>query len=1032
MSNLENEPGQPELLQETAHSWEDCKENFRPVKDGRKPDVLSRSKAKEERTVLQPKGIEEDRIHFVRAIEEYEGPDPLEKWLEYIKWTKDTFSSGGKSSELLPLLEKCTREFHDKELYRDDIRYLRVWIMYADCLPDPSDVFSYMRDHGIGQGHALFYIAYATFCELTRNYSLADTMFQKGIEANAAPLDRLKNKFSEFQHRMVRRIQRKASEQQQQARQGIVTGDERRGLKAIRGPLAARPLDKRRNISSNTGSNSISVFVDEQFSASSVQPQPRGRMVLPAGHVESQKENVQEAKAWVGQTIRQNTACLSSKPHGTLEIMEDPEFAMSEAGAQMDPRDRGASGQAISLRQRFDRDGLEEQLSSDPLLLHKNPPSPKRAVVVKQAMGNQAENVEHQAADPADPADPARRADQDPSPFDQDVTLATRDAYKAMNCLFTGDTVDQHVNEPRRSEGMPDLEPTMTVNMKEALNAVNNIFEVSFNVAEEKEEVVYVSENDNAEEDGGGLMIREDTVFLGKDEDTGGFSIREDTVFISKRHDPDPEGHEITGDFSIREDTVFLTNCEDDTDTGAHSIREDTILIPSSSFHPDNAGSISPNASNIQPSVINDSDVENDENAVPEGFLHVQHQRERTGHGPLSPIGVGGMVTSEIEISEDVDAENALSMKPCRNADAGDGFAVFTDPQPNQKLVNPFDSSFQGELVASLNPPVSMWPDVYEITEEEMKNCEAALYKCGSRTGVAIDLKVRDILHVTITGQIGHGSYATVYGGLCNGKKVAMKVERPPCPWEFLLCKVIQGRSGSDPCQTVTPEKMLLHDSFSILIMPEGQGTLQDLLNKYLEAKLRIDQCITAKICLSLFHAMEQLHLNKIVHNDIKPDNILYNVPEDVNDVSVSLIDVGRGVDLELLPKNAVLFGDSETESFRCIEMRERLPWLWQADSYAVAGVIHCLIFGEYMEVDIITNEATGETFVRNRSRLPRSYDQDTWDEVFKTLLNPHSTSVDCPPRWGWLAELMERLIDKCGTGQVEKELRKLAKLVDR
>lgn len=59
--------------------------------------MLSRSKAKEERTVLQPKGIEEDRIHFVRAIEEYEGPDPLEKWLEYIKWTKDTFSSGGKA-----------------------------------------------------------------------------------------------------------------------------------------------------------------------------------------------------------------------------------------------------------------------------------------------------------------------------------------------------------------------------------------------------------------------------------------------------------------------------------------------------------------------------------------------------------------------------------------------------------------------------------------------------------------------------------------------------------------------------------------------------------------------------------------------------------------------------------------------------------------------------------------------------------------------------------------------------------------------
>ena len=170
-------------------------------------------------------------------------------------------------------------------------------------------------------------------------------------------------------------------------------------------------------------------------------------------------------------------------------------------------------------------------------------------------------------------------------------------------------------------------------------------------------------------------------------------------------------------------------------------------------------------------------------------------------------------------------------------------------------------------------------------------------------------------------------------------------MEHPPCPWEFLLCKIIEGRSAPDACRTVNPAKMLLHKNFSCLVMPRGSGTLQDLLNRYLAAKTKMDQGVTATLCLSMFRAVQQLHDNKIVHNDIKPDNILFDVAGDGQDVSVSLIDVGRGVDLELLPRNAVLFGDSGTESFRCIEMRERVPWLWQADAYAVAGVIHCLFW---------------------------------------------------------------------------------------
>ncbi len=49
----------------------------------------------------------------------------------FIKQTQDTFKSGGQKAELLPLLERCTRELQSHDRYKKDIRYLRVWIQYV-------------------------------------------------------------------------------------------------------------------------------------------------------------------------------------------------------------------------------------------------------------------------------------------------------------------------------------------------------------------------------------------------------------------------------------------------------------------------------------------------------------------------------------------------------------------------------------------------------------------------------------------------------------------------------------------------------------------------------------------------------------------------------------------------------------------------------------------------------------------------------------------------------------------------------------
>ena len=66
--------------------------------------------------------------------------------MRFIKWTEQMFTSGGRETEVLPLLERCTRELQEVPRYRDDVRYLRIWVKYADCCKEPVS-YTHLRAH---------------------------------------------------------------------------------------------------------------------------------------------------------------------------------------------------------------------------------------------------------------------------------------------------------------------------------------------------------------------------------------------------------------------------------------------------------------------------------------------------------------------------------------------------------------------------------------------------------------------------------------------------------------------------------------------------------------------------------------------------------------------------------------------------------------------------------------------------------------------------------------------------------------------
>lgn len=103
------------------------------------------------------------------------------------------------------LLERATRAFVADPRYRNDSRYVELWIAYADLLPEPADVFKFMHANHIGEDVGLFYMAWAWVAESSSNFVLADKIYARGIARKAEPSARLSSRYSQFQRRMYRR-----------------------------------------------------------------------------------------------------------------------------------------------------------------------------------------------------------------------------------------------------------------------------------------------------------------------------------------------------------------------------------------------------------------------------------------------------------------------------------------------------------------------------------------------------------------------------------------------------------------------------------------------------------------------------------------------------------------------------------------------------------------------------------------------------------------------------------------------------------
>jgi checkpoint serine/threonine-protein kinase len=241
-----------------------------------------------------------------------ESDDPLDIYDRYVKWTLDAYPSAQATpqSQLLPLLERATKAFLSSTHYKNDPRYLKLWLQYIRFFSDtPRETFAFLAKHKIGDGLALFYEEFAAWLEGAGRWKQAEEVYQMGIDKEARPMERLMRKYGEFQRRSDNR-QQSPDEPSSPALPTV-----RPALAAKIDPFAvgASPPDQQSQAAGIGGSakpksNKQKLAVVSDADA----PEPSLKQSIDGAHgwenigslQHRKKENTIEARPWVGETLK--------------------------------------------------------------------------------------------------------------------------------------------------------------------------------------------------------------------------------------------------------------------------------------------------------------------------------------------------------------------------------------------------------------------------------------------------------------------------------------------------------------------------------------------------------------------------------------------------------------------------------------------------------------------------------------------------------------------------------------------------------
>ncbi len=183
-----------------------------------------------------------------------------------------------------------------------------------------------------------------------------------------------------------------------------------------------------------------------------------------------------------------------------------------------------------------------------------------------------------------------------------------------------------------------------------------------------------------------------------------------------------------------------------------------------------------------------------------------------------------------------------------------------------------------------------------------------------------------------------------------------------------------------------------------------------------------VDELVAIFFIVELLKIVENLHQKGFIHGDLKIDNCLIrleDIPSSQGGPSswsstyhsdgqegwsfkgLKLIDFGRGIDFELFERGRSqrFVADWKVDERDCWEVREGREWAWESDYYGLAGVAYCLLFGKYIQSEMVegTDEGTGKKY---KISTPLKRVSSVFSKLCRFFLFGILPRSPCPGRW--------------------------------
>ncbi|KLO17203.1 hypothetical protein SCHPADRAFT_846870 [Schizopora paradoxa] len=131
--------------------------------------------------------------------------DVLAAYEQFVRWLDkhEHDTSLVRPYEMLEVLEEGVRTMKDDKHYKNDLRYVKLWTMYARRVRKPDVVYAFLFKKAIGTAHSQLYEECALVLEESGKLREAEDAFKIGLKKSKRAVDRLKNRYREFQDRVA-------------------------------------------------------------------------------------------------------------------------------------------------------------------------------------------------------------------------------------------------------------------------------------------------------------------------------------------------------------------------------------------------------------------------------------------------------------------------------------------------------------------------------------------------------------------------------------------------------------------------------------------------------------------------------------------------------------------------------------------------------------------------------------------------------------------------------------------------------------